>query len=90
VRVLVAGGAGYIGSHTCKALAQAGHTPIVYDNLRSGHAWAVKWGPLERMCDYGSLMFSRRDVNICNKKGSPALGFGWRTGRAGPLRRAAQ
>jgi UDP-arabinose 4-epimerase len=48
VRVLVAGGAGYIGSHTCKALALAGHTPIVYDNLRTGHAWAVKWGPLER------------------------------------------
>lgn len=47
MRVLVAGGAGYIGSHTCKALAQAGHTPIVYDNLRTGHAWAVKWGPLE-------------------------------------------
>ena len=47
MRVLVAGGAGYIGSHTCKALAQAGHVPIVYDNLRTGHAWAVKWGPLE-------------------------------------------
>jgi UDP-arabinose 4-epimerase len=45
---LVAGGAGYIGSHTCKALAQAGHVPIVYDNLRTGHAWAVKWGPFER------------------------------------------
>ena len=48
MRVLVAGGAGYIGSHTCKALAQAGHTPIVYDNLGRGHAWAVKWGPLEQ------------------------------------------
>lgn len=48
MRVLVAGGAGYIGSHTCKALARAGHLPIVYDNLATGHAWAVKWGPLER------------------------------------------
>jgi UDP-arabinose 4-epimerase len=48
VRVLVAGGAGYIGSHTCKALARAGHLPIVYDNLHTGHAWAVKWGPLVR------------------------------------------
>lgn len=47
MRVLVTGGAGYIGSHTCKALAEAGHTPIVYDNLRTGHAWAVKWGPFE-------------------------------------------
>jgi UDP-arabinose 4-epimerase len=47
VRIMVAGGAGYIGSHTCKALAQAGHLPIVFDNLRTGHAWAAKWGPLE-------------------------------------------
>ena len=46
MRVLVAGGAGYIGSHTCKALARAGHLPIAYDNLHAGHAWAVKWGPL--------------------------------------------
>ena len=48
MKVLVAGGAGYIGAHTCKALAEAGHTPIVYDNLHTGHAWAVKWGVLER------------------------------------------
>jgi UDP-arabinose 4-epimerase len=48
VRVLVAGGAGYIGSHTCKALAEAGHQPIVYDDLSRGHRWAVKWGPLEQ------------------------------------------
>jgi UDP-arabinose 4-epimerase len=46
-RVLVTGGAGYIGSHACKALAAAGHTPIAYDNLSRGNAWAVKWGPLE-------------------------------------------
>lgn len=46
--VLVTGGAGYIGSHACKALAQAGYRPVVYDNLVSGHTWAVKWGPLER------------------------------------------
>jgi len=48
LRVLVAGGAGYIGSHTCKVLAAAGHVPVVFDNLRSGHEWAVKWGPFER------------------------------------------
>jgi UDP-arabinose 4-epimerase len=46
--VLVTGGAGYIGSHTCKALARSGWQPIVYDNLSYGHEWAVKWGPLER------------------------------------------
>jgi UDP-arabinose 4-epimerase len=46
-RILVTGGAGYIGSHTCKALSQAGYLPVTYDNLISGHDWAVKWGPLE-------------------------------------------
>ncbi|MBM3560968.1 MAG: UDP-glucose 4-epimerase GalE, partial [Alphaproteobacteria bacterium] len=46
--VLVTGGAGYIGSHACKALAQAGWQPVAYDNLVYGHPWAVKWGPLER------------------------------------------
>lgn len=38
------GGAGFIGSHTAKALALAGHEPIVFDNLRTGHRWAAKWG----------------------------------------------
>lgn len=46
--VLVAGGAGYIGSHVCKALAEAGFVPICFDTLEKGHEWAVKWGPLER------------------------------------------
>lgn len=45
--VLVTGGAGYIGSHTCKALAQAGYLPIAYDNLVTGNRSAVKWGPIE-------------------------------------------
>ena len=45
--VLVTGGAGYIGSHTCKALSQAGYLPVTYDNLSTGHREAVKWGPLE-------------------------------------------
>jgi len=47
MNILVTGGAGYIGSHTCKALAAAGFTPVTFDNLRSGHRRAVKWGPLE-------------------------------------------
>lgn len=46
-KVLVTGGAGYVGSHVCKALAAAGHIPITYDNLFRGHRSAVKWGPLE-------------------------------------------
>jgi UDP-arabinose 4-epimerase len=45
---LVTGGAGYIGSHTCKMLAAAGHVPVVFDNLHTGHDWAAKWGPLEK------------------------------------------
>jgi UDP-arabinose 4-epimerase len=44
--VLVTGGAGYIGSHAVKALATAGFTPVVFDDLRAGHRWAVQWGPL--------------------------------------------
>jgi UDP-arabinose 4-epimerase len=44
--VLVTGGAGFIGSHTCKLLAAAGIEPIVYDNLVTGHRCAVRWGPL--------------------------------------------
>jgi len=43
--ILVTGGAGYVGSHACKALAKAGFTPVTYDNLSTGHAYAVKWGP---------------------------------------------
>jgi UDP-glucose 4-epimerase/UDP-arabinose 4-epimerase len=42
--VLVTGGAGFIGSHTAKALAELGHTPVVYDNLSSGGRDAVRWG----------------------------------------------
>ena len=46
--ILVVGGAGYIGSHTCLDLSNKGFTPVVFDNLSSGHAQFVKWGPLER------------------------------------------
>jgi UDP-arabinose 4-epimerase len=55
--VLVTGGAGFVGSHACKALAQAGYFPVAYDNLSRGNAWAVKWGPLERgdIADKGRL-----------------------------------
>ena len=48
MNIFVTGGAGYIGSHTCKALAAAGFVPIAYDNMVSGHEWAVRWGPLVR------------------------------------------
>ncbi len=46
--VLVTGGAGYIGSHACKALKAAGFTPVTYDNLVTGWKDAVKFGPFEQ------------------------------------------
>ncbi|PST18242.1 UDP-glucose 4-epimerase GalE [Rhizobium sp. JAB6] len=45
--VLVVGGAGYIGSHTCLDLANKGFKPVVYDNFSNGHREFVKWGPAE-------------------------------------------
>lgn len=44
--ILVAGGAGYIGSHVCKALAVDGYLPVTIDDLSTGHRPAVRWGPL--------------------------------------------
>ena len=44
--ILVTGGAGYVGAHTCKALRRAGYTPVVFDNLSTGHETFVRWGPL--------------------------------------------
>jgi UDP-glucose-4-epimerase GalE len=57
MNILVTGGAGYIGSHTCKALAKEGYLPVAYDNLSTGHEWAVQWGPLIRgdLSDAGLL-----------------------------------
>ncbi|MAS42642.1 UDP-galactose 4-epimerase [Albimonas donghaensis] len=45
-RILVTGGAGYIGAHGCKALRAAGHEPIVFDNFRTGWRDAVKFGEM--------------------------------------------
>jgi UDP-glucose-4-epimerase GalE len=46
MNVLVTGGAGYVGSHVCKALAAEGIVPVTYDDLRTGHRAFVRWGPL--------------------------------------------
>ena len=43
--VLVTGGAGFIGSHTAKALHRAGYKPVVFDSLSGGRREAVHWGP---------------------------------------------
>lgn len=61
--VLVTGGAGYIGSHTCKALVAAGYTPITYDSLCRGNAWAVRYGPLE----VGDLIDAERLRDVIRK-----------------------
>lgn len=55
--ILVCGGAGYIGAHMCKALARAGHLPVSFDNLATGHRAAVRWGPLIEgdLLDLGAL-----------------------------------
>ena len=72
IPVLVTGGAGYVGSHCCKALAFAGFRPIVYDNLSTGHDWAVKWGPLET----GDVLDrARLDEVIAKHKPVAALHF---------------
>lgn len=55
--VLVTGGAGYIGSHCCKAFAESGWSVIAYDNLSRGWRDAVKWGPLVEgdICDAAAV-----------------------------------
>jgi UDP-arabinose 4-epimerase len=65
--VLVTGGAGFIGSHACKALVRAGHMPVTFDNLERGHEWAVKWGPLEQ----GDLRI-QRDLRRVFEKWQPS------------------
>lgn len=62
-RILVTGGAGYVGSHACKALSAAGFEPVVFDNLCAGHDRAVKWGPLE----VGDLLDRDRIAEVAAK-----------------------
>lgn len=61
--VLVTGGAGYIGSHACKFLAQAGYTPVTFDNLSTGWEDSVKFGPFEQ----GDLMDRARIDEVLAK-----------------------
>ena len=65
-KVLVTGGAGYIGSHACKVLQQSGFIPVTFDNLVTGWRDAVKFGPLEQ----GDLL-NKSDVDRVFEKHSP-------------------
>ncbi len=62
-RILVTGGAGYVGSHACKQLSRAGFLPITCDNLLAGHRSAVNWGPLE----VGDVTDTARIVEVIDK-----------------------
>jgi UDP-glucose-4-epimerase GalE len=64
--VLVTGGAGYIGSHTAKALVQAGRRVVVYDNLSAGHRGAVRWCDLvvADLHDTAALRRTMRDYGV--------------------------
>jgi UDP-glucose-4-epimerase GalE len=66
MRVLVTGGAGYIGSHTAKALFEAGFEPVVFDNLSLGHRSAVRWGPFVQgdLADYELLLQTLRQYSV--------------------------
>jgi UDP-glucose-4-epimerase GalE len=63
VSILIVGGAGYIGSHTAKFIAQSGEKPVVLDNLVYGHRAAVQWGPLVEgdLADAGLIARVLRD-----------------------------
>ncbi|MGH6803985.1 MAG: NAD-dependent epimerase/dehydratase family protein [Methyloceanibacter sp.] len=66
VTVLVTGGAGYVGAHTCKALSRAGYFPVVVDNLSTGHASFVRWGPLIEadIRDYDAVFSALRSHQV--------------------------
>jgi len=69
VRILVTGGAGFIGSHACKALARAGHEPVVLDNLRTGHRWAARYGPFV----HGDILETERLAATITEHGVTAV-----------------
>src|SRR5918992_14589 len=62
-KILVTGGAGYIGSQTCKALKRAGYQPITLDNLSLGHRDFVRWGPMV----VGDIADTRTVRDVCRE-----------------------
>ena len=75
--VLVIGGAGYVGSHACLALAQAGFRPVTYDNLSLGHKDFVRWGPLVHgdMADTRKIVETIRAYDIVGVMHFAALAY---------------
>jgi UDP-glucose 4-epimerase len=67
MRVLVTGGAGYIGSHTCVGLLEAGHEVFVIDNLCNGHESALKYIQNITDCEIGFMNADIRDTNALDK-----------------------
>jgi UDP-glucose-4-epimerase GalE len=63
--VLVTGGAGFIGSHVCKMLAEYGYTPVTFDNLSTGHLEFVKWGPFVK----GDLLHQEELMSVFSDYG---------------------
>jgi UDP-arabinose 4-epimerase len=63
VNVLVTGGAGYVGSHACRALSEAGLTPVTYDNLSHGFRALVRYGPFEE----GDILDAPRLVEVMSR-----------------------
>ena len=62
-KILITGGAGYIGSHTAKELRLAGYEPYVIDNFSTGHEWAIKWGDYNRV----DLLEKKALINVLKK-----------------------
>jgi UDP-glucose-4-epimerase GalE len=65
-KILITGGAGYIGSHCCKELAARGYDPVVFDNFSTGHREFVQWGEL-----FEGDLRSYEDVDKCLRKHKP-------------------
>lgn len=63
MNVLVTGGAGYVGSHACRALREAGLTPVTYDNLCRGFRALVRYGPFEQ----GDILDEARLLEVLNR-----------------------
>ncbi len=67
--ILVAGGAGYVGAHTCLALSAAGYQPLVFDNLSTGHREFVRWGELIE----GDIRDTGAVAAVINQRGVAAV-----------------